>query len=220
MVLSQLQGSFAVNEATLAPYRTATERLVNSFKQVVLEHIPGVTNRYADALATLGSKLSFVEEQPNITVIKKDMPVVEGEESDWRKFVKENIGKGSDIKELKDYAIIFGELYRCLLGGILTRCIGTTEARVKLQEVNGATCNLERIISLYWHMQRKGYYGPEMKKQAAEVQANCPKCSTIPSTEETFTISFAEDWKAPYWHSLSMRLCQPTPSMLASLKRL
>ncbi|CAL9011504.1 unnamed protein product [Prunus brigantina] len=37
-----------------------------------------------------------------------------------------------------------------------------------------------------------------MRKQAAEIQANCPKCSTIPSTEESFTISFAEDWKAPY----------------------
>ncbi|CAL9000087.1 unnamed protein product [Prunus brigantina] len=37
-----------------------------------------------------------------------------------------------------------------------------------------------------------------MKKQAAEVQANCPKRSTIPSIEESFTISFAEDWKAPY----------------------
>ncbi|KAI5351066.1 hypothetical protein L3X38_003957 [Prunus dulcis] len=37
-----------------------------------------------------------------------------------------------------------------------------------------------------------------MKKQVAEVQANCPKCSTIPSTEESFTILFAEDRKAPY----------------------
>ncbi|CAL9013009.1 unnamed protein product [Prunus brigantina] len=37
-----------------------------------------------------------------------------------------------------------------------------------------------------------------MKKQAAEVQANCPKCSTMPSTEASFTISFTEDWKAPY----------------------
>ncbi|KAI5351296.1 hypothetical protein L3X38_004187 [Prunus dulcis] len=37
-----------------------------------------------------------------------------------------------------------------------------------------------------------------MKKQAAKVQDNCPKCSTIPSTKELFTISFAEDWKAPY----------------------
>ncbi|KAI5343556.1 hypothetical protein L3X38_011432 [Prunus dulcis] len=76
LVLSQLQGNFAVKESTFAPYRTAAERLVQSFKQVVLEHIPGVTNRYADALATLGSKLLFVEEQPNITVIKKDVPVI------------------------------------------------------------------------------------------------------------------------------------------------
>ncbi|CAL9005499.1 unnamed protein product [Prunus brigantina] len=136
LVLSQLQGNFAVKEPALAPYRTAAERLVRSFKQVVLEHIPGVTNRYADALATLGSKLLFVEEQPNIAVIKKDMPVVEAmaqeeqlEKDDWRKPVKEKIGKGGDIKELKDYAIIFGELYRRLPGGILTRCIGTIEAQ-------------------------------------------------------------------------------------------
>ncbi|CAL8089328.1 unnamed protein product [Prunus armeniaca] len=77
LVLSQLQGSFAVNEVTLAPYRTAAERLINSFKQIVMEHIPGVTNRYADALATLGSKLSFVQEQHNITVIRKGTPIVE-----------------------------------------------------------------------------------------------------------------------------------------------
>ncbi|KAI5338936.1 hypothetical protein L3X38_018208 [Prunus dulcis] len=37
-----------------------------------------------------------------------------------------------------------------------------------------------------------------MKNQAAEIQSNCPTCSTIPSTEESFTISFAEDWRAPY----------------------
>ncbi|KAI5338935.1 hypothetical protein L3X38_018207 [Prunus dulcis] len=71
LVLSQLHGSFAVKEATLAPYRTAAERLINSFKQIVMEHIPGVTNRNADALATLGSKLLFVQEQPNVTGIRR-----------------------------------------------------------------------------------------------------------------------------------------------------
>ncbi|CAL8164134.1 unnamed protein product [Prunus armeniaca] len=67
-----------------------------------------------------------------------------------------------------------------------------------LQEVHEVTCNLEPIISLYQCLQRKGYYWPEMKKQAAEMQANCPKCATIPSTEESFTISFAKDWRTPY----------------------
>ncbi|KAI5350542.1 hypothetical protein L3X38_003433 [Prunus dulcis] len=80
------------------------------------------------------------------------------EEDDWRKPVKEKISKGSDIKELKDYAIIFGELYRRLPRGILTRCIGTIEARVKLQEVHEVTCNLEPIISLYRRLQCKGCY--------------------------------------------------------------
>ncbi|CAL8137088.1 unnamed protein product [Prunus armeniaca] len=153
MMLSQLQGNFTVKESTLASYCTTAKGLVHSFKQVMLEHISGVTNRYADALTTLGSKLSFVEEQPYIAVIKKDMPVIEEmaqkqplEEGGWWKLVKEKIRKGNDIKELKDYDIIFGELYRRLLGGILTRCIRSAEARVKLQEVHDNTCNLEPII--------------------------------------------------------------------------
>ncbi|CAL2231673.1 unnamed protein product [Prunus armeniaca] len=226
LVLSQLQGSFAVKEPALAPYRTAAERLVRSFKQVVLEHIPGVTNRYADALATLGSRLSFIDEQPNIAVIKKDTPVVEAmaqeerlEEDDWRKLVKEKIGKGSNIKELKDYAIIFGELYRRLPGGILTRCIGITEAQEKLQEVHEVTCNLEPIISLYRRLQRQGYYWPEMRKQAAEIQANCPKCAKIPSAEESFTVSFAEDWRAPYLASFINGVLPTNPKHARKLKR-
>ncbi|CAL9001117.1 unnamed protein product [Prunus brigantina] len=101
LVLSQLQGSFAVKESTLAPYRTAAERLVNSFKQVVLEHIMRTSSRRN-----------------------------------------------------------FDPLHRN----------------------DRSTSKPPR----------------EMKKQVAEVQANCPKCSTIPSTKESFTISFAEDWKAPY----------------------
>ncbi|CAL9024373.1 unnamed protein product, partial [Prunus brigantina] len=127
LVLSQLQGSFAVKEATLAPYRTAAERLINSFKQVAMEHIPGVTNRYADALATLGSKLSFVREQPNITVIKRSTPVIEAmaqedllEDDDWRKPLKNKLVEESSIKDLKDYVIIFGELYRRLPGDMRT----------------------------------------------------------------------------------------------------
>ncbi|CAL9029781.1 unnamed protein product [Prunus brigantina] len=163
LVLSQLQGSFAVKEATLAPYRTAAERLINSFKQTVMEHIPGVTNRYADALATLGSKLSFVQEQPNITVIKRNTPVIEAmaqedllEDNDWRKPLKKKLGDESSIKDLKDYVIIFGELYRRLPGGVLTRCVGVAEARRRLQEVHDATCSLEPIISLYRRLQRKG----------------------------------------------------------------
>ncbi|KAI5336031.1 hypothetical protein L3X38_026165 [Prunus dulcis] len=212
LVLSQFQGSFAVKEATLAPYRTATERLINSFKQIVMEHIPGVTNRYADA---------FGQEQPNITVIKRNTPIIEAithgellEGDDWRKPVKEKLSEGSSITDLKDYVIIFGKLYRRLPEGVLTRCIGVTEARMTLQEVHDTTCSLEPVISLYRCLQRKGYYWPEMKKQAAEIQSNCPTCSTLPSIEESFTISFAEDWRASYL-AFFVKGTLPTNSKLA-----
>ncbi|CAL8119359.1 unnamed protein product [Prunus armeniaca] len=120
------------------------------------------------------------------------------EEDDWRKPLKKKLGEESNIKDLKDYVIIFGELYRRLPGGVLTWCVGVEEARRRLQEVHDATCSLEPVISLYRRLQRKCYYWLEMKKQAAEIQSNCPTCSTIPSTEESFTISFAEDWRAQY----------------------
>ncbi|KAI5350893.1 hypothetical protein L3X38_003784 [Prunus dulcis] len=82
------------------------------------------------------------------------------EESGWRKLVKEKLGEGSDIKDLKDYAIIFGEFYRRLPEGVLTHCIRILEAQKRLQEVHDATCNLEPVISLYWPLQRIGYYWP------------------------------------------------------------
>ncbi|CAL9005342.1 unnamed protein product, partial [Prunus brigantina] len=73
------------------------------------------------------------------------------EEDDWRKPLKKKLVEESSIKDLKDYVIIFGELYR---------------------QVHDATCSLEPVISLYRRLQRKGYYWPEMKKQAAELQSN------------------------------------------------
>ncbi|CAL8993354.1 unnamed protein product, partial [Prunus brigantina] len=74
---------------------------------------------------------------------------------DWRKPLKKKLGEESSIKDLKDYVIIFGELYRRLPGGVLSRCVGVAEARRRLQEVHNATCSLEPIISLYRRLQRK-----------------------------------------------------------------
>ncbi|CAL8992919.1 unnamed protein product [Prunus brigantina] len=222
------EGSFAVKEATLAPYRTAAERLINSFKQIVMEHIPGVTNRYADALATLGSKLSFVQEQPNITVIKRSTPVIETmaqedllEEDDWRKPLKKKLVEESSIKDLKDYVIIFGELYRGLPGGVLTRCVGVAEARRRLQEVHDATCTLEPIISLYRRLQRKGYYWPEMKKQAAELQSNYWRTHTW-HFFALFNFSYPKPIKPPThgrpcWHARAQTA--PHPKVGLRVKR-
>ena len=65
---------------------------------------------------------------------------------------------GGSIKELKDYILIEGELYRRLLGGILSRCINEKEGKLKLEELHSQVCGVVEKISLYRRMQRMGYY--------------------------------------------------------------
>ena len=45
-------------------------------------------------------------------------------------------GYGGSIKELKDYILIEGELYRRLLGGILSRCISEKKGKLRLEELH------------------------------------------------------------------------------------
>ena len=46
------------------------------------------------------------------------------------------MGYEGSIKELKDYTLIEGELYRRLHRGILSRCINEKEEKLRLEELN------------------------------------------------------------------------------------
>ncbi|KAK9911758.1 hypothetical protein M0R45_035649 [Rubus argutus] len=155
-------------------------------------------------LATLGSKLSFTDEEPNISVVRRDEPatktlptIKQSEKGDWRRLVNDELAKG-DIKTSNEYTLLFGELYKRLPGGILSRCIRESEAQKRLQEMHELTCGLDQVVSLYRHLQRKGYYWPEMKKQSAQLQAMCLYCSKELSTEEACTLTISEDWRDLY----------------------
>ena len=96
----------------------------------------------------------------------------ESEQQDWRSGVKEKMkkaGYGGCIKELKDYTLIKGELYRRLPGGILSRCICEKKGKLRLEELHSQACGVAEKISLYRRMQRMGYYWPSMNKEAAAI---------------------------------------------------
>ena len=59
LVVCQARGDFALKEPSLAPYRAMAQRLEDSFKEFNIEHSLRSDNRFADALATLGSKIRF-----------------------------------------------------------------------------------------------------------------------------------------------------------------
>ena len=61
------------------------------------------------------------------------------EQQDWRNEVKgkmEKLGLEGSIKELKDYTLIEGELYKRLPRGILSRCIIEKEGKLRLEELH------------------------------------------------------------------------------------
>ena len=83
------------------------------------------------------------------------------------------MGHEGSIKELKDYTLIEGELYRRLPGGILSRCINEKERKLRLEKLHSQVYGIVEKISLYRKMQHMGYYWPNMNKKVATIQEEC-----------------------------------------------
>ena len=78
-----------------------------------------------------------------------------------------------------------GELYRWMPGGILSRCVGHEEVQRKIKEVHGRTCGFCGEINLYCRLQRRGFYWPDMGKDANLVQTQCEACHLAVDREES-----------------------------------
>ena len=100
---------------------------------------------------------------------------------------------GGSIKELKDYTLIEGELYRKLLRGILSKCINEKEGKLRLKELHSQICGIAEKISLYKRMQCMGCYWPNMSKEAAIVQEECQKCRLSVDKEKSYDLFVTED---------------------------
>ena len=79
----------------------------------------------------------------------------------------------AELKALKDYALVKGELYRKMPGGILLRCVRQEEAQRKLKEVHDKTCGFYGKVNLYRRLQRAGFYWLSMGKDANQFQNQC-----------------------------------------------
>lgn len=183
LVVCQAKRSFSLKEPSLAPYRTLTQRMDEKFYMFRIDHAQRSENKYADAPATLGSQIAFerrnttmevkMQKESIIKVLKERFPEKEGCEKDWRSPIKEALLREKDVVELKtakDYVLMKGEMYRRMLGGILSRCIGHEKAQKKLEEVHSKTYGFCRKVSLYRRLQRVGFYWPDMNKEPNQVQ--------------------------------------------------
>ena len=141
LVVCQARGDFALKEPSLAPYKAMAQRLEDSFEEFNIEHSLRSDNHFADALATLGSRIRFEGATTDVTIVKRPIPVVQMlkeklsdqplGQTDWRSSIKEALlspGEKDHLKILKDYALMAGELYKKLLGGVLAKCLSLGES--------------------------------------------------------------------------------------------
>ena len=172
LIICQTKGEFSLKEPSLAPYRALAQKLEEKFDTFEISHAMRCENHYADALATLGSQISFEGPKVNVTINKRNMPIIdllkeEFEEQyldakDWRIPIKAKLMSPegvADLKTLKDYVLITGDLYRRLLGGVLARCVSLREATRKLTEVHEKSCEFGDGVSLYRRLHAWAIFG-------------------------------------------------------------
>ena len=122
-----------------------------------------------DVLAAFGSQIILEGDSTKIEVSKRKESIIEMLkerfqeeqcEGDWRFPIRDALMKEEDVAELKvlkDYAFVRGELYRKMPGGILTY----------------ESCG---EVNLYCRLQRASFYWPSMGKDTDQVQTQCGTC--------------------------------------------
>ena len=77
LVICPTKGSFSLKEPSLTPYRAITQKMEEKFSTFEIEHTPRNKNRFADALATLGSQIIFEGGSTRIEVSKRKKSIIE-----------------------------------------------------------------------------------------------------------------------------------------------
>ena len=203
------------------------------FSTFEIEHAQRNENRYADALATLGSQITFKGDEMDVTICKKIEPITESlrkefeelppDQEDWRVPIKAMLMLSTvmaDLREIKNYTLISGDLYRRLPGGVLARCISLEEAEEKLFEVHEKTCGDGGAANLYRRLQRLGYFWPNMSAEATEIQSQCPTCQFHYSNEEVCATFVSTNWRTPFLEYLLEGILPSNPKDVYRLKRL
>uniref|UniRef100_A0A2N9HC24 Integrase catalytic domain-containing protein n=1 Tax=Fagus sylvatica TaxID=28930 RepID=A0A2N9HC24_FAGSY len=166
-------------------HHRASHSTRNGNKALKVTHALRSENRYADALAALGSQVAFEGPTADVTINKRSIPITDllreeyeqqdPDKEDWRTPLKSKL---------------------ILPGGILARCVSPQEGTKKLQEVHEKSCELEGGVSLYRRLQRLGYFWPDMSKEAADLQRRCPTCQHQHENEQWYPIPKGIPWRS------------------------
>ncbi|KAJ1427657.1 Ribonuclease H-like superfamily, partial [Sesbania bispinosa] len=142
--------------------------LISTFDEVEATHVPRAENRYADALATIGSKETR-DAAEEIVIFRKieqsslAMVSYQGRPNDWRSAIIEQLKQKICSKVARDYQEMYGELYKKALDGLLMKCVPEDEGVLKMENLHHAICGdpgaqFVEEDAAYWRTQLKKFF--------------------------------------------------------------
>uniref|UniRef100_A0A2N9FRR4 Integrase catalytic domain-containing protein n=1 Tax=Fagus sylvatica TaxID=28930 RepID=A0A2N9FRR4_FAGSY len=207
LIVCQAKGEFSLKEPSLAPYRALAQRLEGKFSTFEVTHALRSENRYADALAALGSQVAFEGPTADVTINKRSTPITEllreeyeeggPDKEDWRAPLKSKLMSPKDVadlKALKDFVLI---LWRPLPQTTWGNSSEVCEPSGRDKEATG-----------------------KMSKEAADLQRRCPTCQHQHENEQVCATFLSSDWRTPFLEYFIEGILPRTGKEAARIKKL
>ncbi|KAI3453509.1 hypothetical protein Pfo_010172 [Paulownia fortunei] len=191
LVVNQLLGLYEVKKPELLSYFNYARRLIGWLGDIVIEHIPRIDNKQADALANLASTLAMPEGEARVPICRSWVvpPIFEDEncDEDEENHVVEvfEVEKEDCRQPLVDYLkyeklpddLRQSHTNRRSFDGVFLRCLGDDEAIQAIEEAHSGICGAHQSgPKLHFRIKRMGYYWPIMVKDCIDYAQRCQAC--------------------------------------------
>ncbi|XP_057985279.1 uncharacterized protein LOC131170228 [Hevea brasiliensis] len=226
LVVSHVKGEWELKEEKLRPYLEYAKKLLFSFEEVTMKHMPRAQNQMADALAMLASLWEKGDQkltQP-VILMRSRIPCYEGliiahlDLEDEMKLY-EDIRRYLEVREYPQsansrdratirrlatqFTLAGGQLYKRFFEGLLLLCVTKKRSEQIMEEVHAGVCGphmKERVLA--GKILRLGYYWSTMDTDCAKFVKRCHECQIhgnlnhLPSSE---LYSMTSPWPFSIW---------------------
>uniref|UniRef100_A0A2N9HNA9 Integrase catalytic domain-containing protein n=1 Tax=Fagus sylvatica TaxID=28930 RepID=A0A2N9HNA9_FAGSY len=207
LIVCQAKGEFSLKEPSLAPYRALAQRLEGKFSTFEVTHALRSENRYADALAALGSQVAFEGPTADVTINKRSTPITEllreeyeeggPDKEDWRAPLKSKLMSPKDVADLKSVEGFCANFWRPLPQTTWGNSSEVCEPSGRDKEATG-----------------------KMSKEAADLQRRCPTCQHQHENEQVCATFLSSDWRTPFLEYFIEGILPRTGKEAARIKKL
>ncbi|RYQ91921.1 hypothetical protein Ahy_B09g097984 [Arachis hypogaea] len=169
------------------------------FDKISFEHVPQTENKHADALETLGSRVTIQNGQHAL-----EHQITETQNTQHHQRNKRIVPpQWTNIQKKKNN------------DGLLMKCVGEEEGKEKAEQLHGATCG-EEGPGLYRKFQRWDIYWPKIKSHCDKLQASY-KASQ--ETKESTQICNVQNWQQPIVEYLNAGVLRSEKIKVERLKK-